>query len=114
MFDLSVQYAQRLKWHLYRLYRVRNGIVHAGDKSRHIQVLGEHLHIYCDGIIMELISKLASEVSFVTIQDVLVDTKLLISSKEDWFKDNGEFSRKDISYLIELSFKNLSDKSKSL
>lgn len=114
VFDLSVQYAQRLKWHLYRLYRVRNGIVHAGDKSRHIQVLGEHLHIYCDGIIMELISKLASEVSFVTIQDVLVDTKLLISSKEDWFKDNGEFSRKDISYLIESSFKNLSDKSKSL
>ena len=55
VFDLSVQYAQRLKWHLYRLYRVRNGIVHAGDKSRHIQVLGEHLHIYCDGIIMELI-----------------------------------------------------------
>ena len=110
LFELSVQYAQRLKWHLYRLYRVRNGIVHAGEKNRHIQVLGEHLHIYCDGIIMELIYKLASDVYLNTIQDVLVDVKLLISSKTERFKEKGEITTDDIAYLIESSFKNLSEK----
>ena len=52
VFNLSERYAKRLKWHLYRLYRVRNGIVHAGETDKNIQVLGEHLHIYCDGVIL--------------------------------------------------------------
>ena len=33
--------------------------MHAGETNKHIQVLGEHLHIYCDDIIMKIIHKLA-------------------------------------------------------
>ena len=82
LYKMSEDYAQRLKWHLYRLYRVRNAIVHAGETNKHIQVLGEHLHIYCDGIIMEIIHKLALNDCFINIQDVLVDTRLLVERKK--------------------------------
>ena len=42
------------------------------------QELGEHLHIYCDCIILELIIKLASSENLLTFQDVSVDTRLLV------------------------------------
>lgn len=76
MIKISDTYAQRIEWHLYRLYRVRNAIVHAGDTDRNIRVLGEHLHIYCDSVIIELITKLASNDNLSTVKDVLIDTKL--------------------------------------
>ena len=59
VFKIASMYGERVKWHLYRLYRVRNDIVHAGKSTKNIALLGEHLHIYCDGIINEIIMKLA-------------------------------------------------------
>lgn len=74
--NLSEKYTQRIKWHIYRLYRTRNAIVHSGDTPRSIQMLGEHLHIYIDRILLEIIVKLAIEDSLQTFSDVLIDTKL--------------------------------------
>ncbi len=96
VYQLSERYAQRVKWHLYRLYRVRNGIVHAGEQSSNIQVLGGHLHIYCDGVIHEVINKFAMQENLKTIRDVLVDTKLLVSEKNKYFNSEGPVTEKDI------------------
>lgn len=106
LFQISEKYVQRLKWHLYRLYRVRNGIVHAGERDRNIQVLGEHLHIYCDAVIGDIIFKLSMKENLNTIQDVLVDSKLLIQEKRCYFKDSGEITEEDINFLMKSCFVN--------
>lgn len=107
VFKVSEDYATRLKWHLYRLYRVRNGIVHAGESDRYVQNLGEHLHIYCDGVIAELLTKLSGEESFLNINDVLLDTKLLISSKRENFNAANPMTKKDADYLLLRYFKEI-------
>ena len=99
MIKISDTYAQRIEWHLHRLYRVRNAIVHAGDTDRNIRVLGEHLHIYCDSVIIELITKLASNDNLSTVKDVLIDTKLLLGKKKEYLKEGGAFVDEDISHL---------------
>lgn len=104
VYALSSNYAQRVSWHLYRLYRLRNKIVHAGETDRNIQLLGEHLHIYCDSILYELITKLATEKSFLSIGDVLVDGQLLGTAKKDYFKEHTSISRQDISMIYTLFF----------
>lgn len=96
LFHLSDSYAKRVRWHLYRLYRARNGIVHAGEKVRNIQVLGEHLHIYCDGVLLEILHKFAYKDSLKTINDVLVDTRLLVNAKKSFFSLDGVVTEADI------------------
>ena len=66
------------------------------------------MHIYCDGIIIELIVKLSNE-SFETIRDVLVDTRLLLESKKELFNDTSAVQERDITnmfsnYLNELVY----------
>ena len=73
LWHLSEKYCQRIEWHLYRLYRLRNAIVHAGESHKRIQMLGEHLHIYVDRVILELMVKLAKDKCLGTIQDVFTD-----------------------------------------
>ena len=88
------------------MYKVRNGIVHAGERDRNIQVLGEHLHIYCDAVIGDIIFKLSMKENLNTIQDVLVDSKLLIQEKRCYFKDSGEITEEDIIFLMKSCFVN--------
>lgn len=69
-------YANRIKWHLYRLYRARNALVHSGDTHRHIEVLGRHLHAYCDKILIDVMLKISSDSTMQTIEDVFCDGNL--------------------------------------
>lgn len=107
IFKRSEDYAQRLKWHICRLYRMRNKIVHSGEQDNNVRVLGEHLHIYCDGIIFELIVKLSKEDSFQTIQDVLLDTRLLVESKKELFNKKNTVEEKDIHNMFAHYLKDL-------
>ena len=100
IFKLSEDYVQRLSWHIYRLYRMRNKIVHSGEQNKDVRVLGEHLHIYCDGIILELIMKLSKDDLFQTIQDVLVDTRLLVEGKKELFNQKSAVEEKDIHNMF--------------
>lgn len=100
VYALSENYAKRLKWHLYRLYRVRNAIVHAGENDPNIQILGEHLHIYCDGVIIEIISKLAENDEFYRINDVLLDARLLIEAKKEHFSLPEKMEESDIAFMM--------------
>lgn len=75
------KYGKRVRWHLYRLYRVRNAIVHSGETHRHMQVLGEHLHIYVDAVLSDILFKFACEESLFTISDVLIDVRFSLQRK---------------------------------
>lgn len=99
-FALSQQYRKRVKWHLYRLYRTRNSIVHAGRVPSRIQVLGEHLHSYVDSIMFETAIKLSSQNQLKTIDSVFVDTQLLVRKKEQHFSVEGGIVPEDLILLF--------------
>ncbi len=93
------KYTRRVKWHIYRLYRTRNAIVHSGKKHRRIQMLGEHLHIYVDQILYDLLMKLAFEKTLNTVSDVLVDAKLMCDRIECNFKGTSAVLEPELNVI---------------
>lgn len=102
--NLAIKYTKRIKWHIYRLYRTRNAIVHSGDTHRRIQMLGEHLHVYVDRIIYELLVKLATEKTLKTVSDVLIDTKLSLKKTEEILNVSTPISTTEIKAMLESYF----------
>lgn len=102
--NLSERYIQRVKWHIYRLYRTRNAIVHSGEGHRKIHMLGEHLHIYVDRVLYELLIKLTVEKTLFTIKDVLIDTTLLLEKQISLFSVDSPVEAEDIEQLCQSYF----------
>lgn len=100
-YSRAKRYAQRVKWHLYRLYRARNSIVHAGKTPLRIQVLGEHLHSYVDSIMFEVTLKFSISTALNDISSIFIDTSLMVSAKEEHFNKGGEIQKEDIQFLFE-------------
>lgn len=99
--SLSDKYEQKVKWHIYRLYRTRNAIVHSGESPKNIQRLGEHLHIYVDRLIYEILVKLSQETTLGSISDILIDTKLLLDKVKIKLNKNSPVSEGDILWMYE-------------
>lgn len=100
IFQLSKNYRQRVEWHLYRLYRTRNKIVHGGMEPKRTRVLGEHLHSYVDSIVYEVAYKLSQYEDFTSINNIFVDTSFLIKYKEQHFHADGCLTHDDIDILF--------------
>lgn len=109
LFALSNRYAKRVEWHLYRLYRARNAIVHAGETYPRIQVLSEHLHSYVDSMMNEVAFKLSGNNPLSDISSIFVDTRLLIDSKKDYFRNAGGMTSDDIAFLLREYFVELTE-----
>lgn len=101
LLKLSTHYTKRVRWHIYRLYRTRNSIVHSGKSHSRIQILVEHLHIYVDQILFELLAKLTSERTLKTIPDVLIDAKLMSNKINKSFGEKLAVSDSDLSILFD-------------
>lgn len=101
---LSNSYAERVRWHLYRLYRVRNLIVHDGETNRNIHILGQHLHIYCDRVLIELLTKLSTHKYLQTIDDVFFETNSIVNYKLEHFNSKEAVSIEDIYVLFSDEF----------
>jgi hypothetical protein len=56
------RHEQRVKWHLQRMYRTRNALIHAGQVGRSIRYLVVNLHSYVDHIFTEVIQNLRGEI----------------------------------------------------
>jgi hypothetical protein len=54
------EHENRIKWHMQRMYRVRNKITHKGEKIQNIKYLTENLNSYYH-VVVEHIDKCASE-----------------------------------------------------
>lgn len=100
-YALTKHYNQRVKWHFYRLYRARNAIVHSGEVSRNVRVLGEHLHSYIDCVLFEIAFKLADNQCLQNISNIFMDTRLLLKKKVDYFTTTGTVEHSDIELLFE-------------
>lgn len=101
LFALTLKYEKRVNWHIYRLYRTRNAIVHSGESHTRIQSLGEHLHIYADQIVSEILMKLATENTLKTVSDALLDTRMLLDKKKKEFLNDTPITDEDFNILLE-------------
>lgn len=94
------RYEQRITWHIQRLYRVRNSIIHSGDESENIVFLVEHLHSYVDEIILDLINRMTREQSLGSVSNVLIDAQVFIERINKEFNNEESFSPEDIKILM--------------
>lgn len=95
------RYGQRIEWHIQRLYRTRNAIIHSGDEPENIVYLGEHLHDYVDELIMEILNRITQPHGLTAIDSVIIDSQVFmdrINSKD--FLKNPEFSEDDVRLIF--------------
>ena len=62
-------------------------------------MLGEHLHIYVDTVMTEIITKISDEDTIETVRDVLIDAELLTKQTEKNFEADGPITCDDIAVL---------------
>ncbi len=95
------RYEKRVRWHLRRMYRTRNAIIHSGENTENLKALGEHLHSYIDEILYEIIIQLATKHNYCTIDNVLINARFKLDEIKKRFKDKDEIMYEDILDLYE-------------
>ena len=99
LYNLTNRYAQRITWHLYRIYRARNSIVHTGKRPTDLKDLGEHLHTYVDSLVDEIVVKL-SVGSLCHLSNVIVDLELQQEIRDEYFKKSEPIDSKSIELIF--------------
>ncbi|MBR1685405.1 MAG: hypothetical protein IJ708_09745 [Clostridia bacterium] len=94
------RYEQRLRWHIQRLYRTRNSIIHSGEVPDNISSLGEHLHDYVDELILEIVDKLTRKSSLGSIDNVIIDAQMFMDRIYQSYKGGGELLEEDVRLLL--------------
>lgn len=88
---------QRVKWHLQRMYRTRNALIHAGQVDRSTRYLVVNLHSYVDHIFSEVIQKLRSELHHSDLEKIYFEYVLSYSV----YKENlGSIEKLESKYLM--------------
>ena len=95
------RYIERVRWHLSRIYRTRNAIVHSGNTPSYIRNLGEHLHYYLDVLLFECFNRLCNGTQLCKIEIALFDAYLSFKSLRNRFSDKNEITFDDIAELVE-------------
>lgn len=94
------KYVQRITWHLYRMYRTRNSIIHSGEVPHNIKYLGEHLHSYVDTTLSEFVIKLSGDIPFDSTNNVIIDVKFATERIESVLEKEQEIDEKIVDILI--------------
>ncbi len=94
------RYEQRIRWHLRRLYRARNSIIHAGKIPPNITQLCQHLHCYVDGCLLEIVYRLAHQNKLSTIDNAIIDIKLRNEKIEKILSEKGPLKTEDIELVF--------------
>lgn len=96
--DELERYTKRVKWHLRRMYRTRNAIIHSGDTPHCLKLIGEHLHSYIDEILLEITVQLATS-EYCTIDNVLINSEFLSDEIKKQFSSKEKVEYADILKL---------------
>ena len=95
------RYIERVRWHLSRIYRARNAIVHSGKTPSYIRNLGEHLHYYLDVILFDCFNRLCNGTQLCKVEIALFDAYLSFNSLKNRLSDKDELTFDDIAKLVE-------------
>ncbi len=90
------RFTRRVTWHLMRLYRTRNSIIHSGEMIPNLKPLGEHLHSYVDACVWEIIVSLVSEKHLGTIENAIIDQMIQMENIIKELSEREEFTRNDL------------------
>lgn len=94
-------YVKRINWHLYRMYRTRNAIVHSGEIPSNLRYLGEHLHSYLDSTANEFIVKLSGDIPFHTRENIITDLKFALSRLDSYLEKDVEIDENIINVFLQ-------------
>lgn len=100
LLNTSEKYRKRVEWHLSRIYRTRNALVHSGAVPRNIRYLGEHLHFYLDLLMLECFEKLSCGVQFCELDNALLDSLLSCEILKKQLNSKDQLKSDDIQSLI--------------
>ena len=91
------RYTQRIRWHIRRLYRTRNAIIHSGEAPDELRMLGEHLHAYVDVCLYEIIVELSNFKSVDTaVIDIIMNNERMLKE----LKGKGKVDKKTICMIM--------------
>lgn len=90
------RFTRRVTWHLIRLYRTRNSIIHSGETPNHLKSLGEHLHSYVDVCIWEIMVSLTSGKHLCNIDNVLIDEAFQMERMMKELSNKEKFKKGDL------------------
>lgn len=95
------RYSKRVRWHLLRIYRIRNSIIHMGEKSDYIDIVGKHLHGYVDEVIFSIVVRLSYDYSLKTIGNVLIEEQTIMESIRKDYSKKETMESSDIQRLLD-------------
>ena len=95
-------YTQRIQWHITRLYRTRNTIIHSGKTPDYLRELVEHLHSYSDECLLELIVLLAHNSRLGTLSNAIISIQLRVEKSNALLNSKSPVTKDDIDYLLDL------------
>lgn len=91
------RYTQRIRWHIRRLYKTRNAIIHSGEAPDELRMLGEHLHAYVDVCLYEIIVELSNFKSVDTaVIDIVMNNERMLKE----LKGKGKIDKKTICMIM--------------
>lgn len=96
------RYSERIEWHLYRLYRTRNAIIHAGEQPSNLKSLGEHLHEYIDSLLLEVTAKLAHNKTYSNIDNILIENQFIYEDVINLLNQDTKMDIRDIEKLYSI------------
>ena len=101
IYDRLAAHSRRLRWHIMRIYRNRNLIIHEGENMQYLNALVDNLHFYVDMTLDFIWQKLFD--GFQTIDSILTyaialeGKRLTLLGCE--FDKNGKIDRKKLKAL---------------
>lgn len=89
-------HTKRVSWHIVRLYRTRNTIIHSGMFPDNLQELVEHLHSYSDQSLSAIINSLSKKSELYTITNVLFDIQYRMDNCLALLQEHSPLAESDL------------------
>ena len=100
--DLN-RFFKRIEWHINRLYRTRNAIIHSGENPNNLKLLTEHLHNYVDEVLVEIMVLLVNT-NLSDISGIFINAKFVMDNIIKLLKKGKKISEEDIQILMNVMF----------
>ena len=103
------RFESRIKWHLRRLYRARNSIIHSGERPQHLQYLSKHLMEYTSQFLDEIIFNLTIRKDINNVESLFLDMELYNKNLKTYLSNNSDKIITSEAIIFLLSYKESSD-----
>jgi hypothetical protein len=74
--DMIIEHQKRVVWHIQRVYRMRNLIIHSGSTLPHLNILVENLHSYTDNILDLIGETIVNHPHLKTLDELMLEVSL--------------------------------------